>query len=92
MGFEYRNSFWGCNANLGLSIFSRTTSLRLFKIWQNYLVKPRLEVCDGQQLDIDFETRNDVTIDEYIEYDSIKNLGFGCSRIKNGRNCCPSIR
>jgi geranylgeranyl diphosphate synthase type II len=29
--------------------------------WQNYLVKA-LEVCEGQQWDVDFETRDDVTI------------------------------
>ena len=34
--------------------------------------KTALEVCDGQQLDVDFETRNDVTIDEYIEMIRLK--------------------
>lgn len=34
--------------------------------------KTALEVCDGQQLDVDFETRNDVTIDEYINMISLK--------------------
>ncbi len=34
--------------------------------------KTALEVCDGQQLDVDFETRNDVTINEYIEMISLK--------------------
>jgi geranylgeranyl diphosphate synthase type II len=34
--------------------------------------KTALEVCDGQQLDVDFETRNDVTIKEYIEMISLK--------------------
>lgn len=29
--------------------------------------KTALEVCEGQQLDINFETRNDVAIDEYIQ-------------------------
>jgi hypothetical protein len=34
--------------------------------WQNYLVKA-LEVCEGQQWDVDFETRDDVTIPEYLK-------------------------
>ena len=29
--------------------------------------KTALEVCEGQQYDVDFETRNDVTISEYIK-------------------------
>ena len=29
--------------------------------------KTAIEVCKGQQYDVDFETRNDVTIDEYIK-------------------------
>lgn len=31
-----------------------------------------LEVCEGQQMDMDFETRTDVTIDEYIEMIRLK--------------------
>ena len=34
--------------------------------------KTALEVCDGQQLDVDFETRNDVTIPEYINMIRLK--------------------
>jgi geranylgeranyl diphosphate synthase type II len=39
-----------------LSIFSRTAE----------------EVCEGQQMDMDFESRNDVSIDEYIEMIRLK--------------------
>lgn len=31
-----------------------------------------IEVCEGQQMDMDFETRNDVTIHEYIEMIRLK--------------------
>jgi geranylgeranyl diphosphate synthase type II len=31
-----------------------------------------LEVCEGQQMDMDYETRTDVTIDEYIEMIRLK--------------------
>jgi len=34
--------------------------------------KTALEVCEGQQMDMDFETRNDVTIHEYIEMIRLK--------------------
>ena len=29
--------------------------------------KTAIEVCEGQQYDVDFETRDDVTIDEYLK-------------------------
>ena len=34
--------------------------------------KMAIEVCEGQQMDMDFETRMDVTIDEYIEMIRLK--------------------
>ena len=34
--------------------------------------KTAVEVCEGQQLDMDFETRNDVSIEEYIEMIRLK--------------------
>jgi geranylgeranyl diphosphate synthase type II len=39
-----------------------------------------VEVCEGQQLDMNFETRDNVTVEEYIEMISLKTaalLGFG---------------
>jgi geranylgeranyl diphosphate synthase type II len=38
----------------------------IFKELMVLLSKTALEVCEGQQLDVDFETRNDVEIPEYI--------------------------
>ncbi len=39
-----------------------------------------IEVCEGQQLDMDFEQRNDVTIDEYIYMIMLKtSVLLGCS-------------
>lgn len=40
----------------GLAIFSQTA----------------LEVCEGQQYDVDFETRNDVSVDEYLNMIRLK--------------------
>ena len=54
--------------------------------------KTALEVCDGQQLDIDFETRNDVTIAEYINMIRLKTSVLGSSCIKNGCYCCRILR
>lgn len=50
-------------------------ALRLFN-------KCATEVCEGQQFDMDFETRDDVTIPEYIEMIRLKTavlLGFSLS-------------
>lgn len=46
--------------------------------------KTALEVCDGQQLDVDFETRNDVTIDEYIKMISLKTSVLVAAALKMG--------
>lgn len=42
--------------------------------------KTALEVCEGQQMDMDFEQRNDVTIAEYIEMIRLKtSVLLGCA-------------
>ena len=46
--------------------------------------KTALEVCDGQQLDVDFETRNDVTIEEYIKMISLKTSVLIGAALKMG--------
>ncbi len=46
--------------------------------------KTALEVCDGQQLDIDFETRTDVTIPEYIKMISLKTSVLIGAALKMG--------
>jgi geranylgeranyl diphosphate synthase type II len=43
---------------------SKTISPRFLGNWQNFLVK-RHKFVEGQQWDVDFETRDDVTILEY---------------------------
>src|SRR5690554_1653063 len=39
----------------------------IFRELAKLFSKTALQVCEGQQLDINFETRNDVSIDEYIQ-------------------------
>lgn len=46
--------------------------------------KTALEVCDGQQLDVDFETRNDVTIDAYINMIRLKTSVLVAAALKMG--------
>ncbi|SNR14285.1 polyprenyl synthetase family protein [Tenacibaculum jejuense] len=46
--------------------------------------KTAIEVCDGQQLDVDFETRNDVTIDEYINMITLKTSVLVGAALKMG--------
>lgn len=46
--------------------------------------KTALQVCDGQQLDVDFETRIDVTIPEYIKMISLKTSVLIGAALKMG--------
>ena len=48
------------------------------------LCKVALEVCEGQQQDLNFETRDDVTIDEYIEMIHLKTAVLLGSVLKIG--------
>jgi geranylgeranyl diphosphate synthase type II len=40
---------------------------KTFKALAELFSKTAIEVCEGQQYDVDFETRNDVTIPEYLK-------------------------
>lgn len=56
------------------------TFLKLAKLFS----KTAIEVCDGQQLDVDFEVRNDVTIEEYIKMISLKTSVLIGAALKMG--------
>lgn len=43
-----------------------------------------IEVCEGQQFDMDFETRNDVTVDEYIKMITLKTSVLLAASLKIG--------
>jgi geranylgeranyl diphosphate synthase, type II len=43
-----------------------------------------IEVCEGQQLDMDFETRNDVSITEYLEMIRLKTAVLLSCSLKTG--------
>ncbi len=46
--------------------------------------KTAIEVCEGQQLDMDFERRNDVTIEEYIHMITLKTSVLLACSLKMG--------
>lgn len=46
--------------------------------------KTAIEVCEGQQLDMDFEVRDDVSIDEYIQMISLKTAVLLAACLKIG--------
>lgn len=48
------------------------------------LCKVAMEVCEGQQYDLNFETRDDVTLDEYIEMIRLKTAVLLGSVLKIG--------
>ncbi len=82
--------------NLNTGILSGDAMLILaYQYFENYppvvfqrlaklFSKTALEVCDGQQLDVDFETRNDVTIPEYIHMISLKTSVLVAAALKMG--------
>jgi len=60
--------------------------------------KTALEVCEGQQYDIDFEVRDDVTIPEYIKMIEYKTAVLVAAAMKMGaivsgasQSCCDRI-
>ena len=57
---------------------------KLFKKLVKLFNKTALEVCEGQQLDIDFETRNNVSIAEYIKMITYKTSVLVAAAMKMG--------
>jgi geranylgeranyl diphosphate synthase type II len=60
--------------------YEATTFRALAKLFS----KTALEVCEGQQYDIDFETRNDVTIPEYLKMIEYKTAVLVGAAMKMG--------
>jgi len=55
-----------------------------FKELAKLFSKTAIEVCEGQQYDIDFETRNDVTIPEYLKMIEFKTAVLVGAAMKMG--------
>ncbi|KJD35188.1 polyprenyl synthetase [Tamlana sedimentorum] len=60
--------------------YEATVFLDLAKLFS----KTALEVCEGQQYDVDFETRNDVTIPEYLKMIEYKTAVLVGAAMKMG--------
>jgi len=56
----------------------------VFQALAKLFSKTALEVCEGQQYDVDFETRNDVTIDEYLKMIEYKTAVLVGAAMKMG--------
>jgi len=56
----------------------------IFKDLAKLFSKTALEVCEGQQWDVDFETRKDVTIPEYIKMIEYKTAVLVAAAMKMG--------
>lgn len=82
--------------NINTGILSGDAMLILaYQLFENYdppvfqklaklFSQTALEVCDGQQLDIDFETRNDVTIEQYLYMIRLKTSVLVAASLKMG--------
>lgn len=57
---------------------------RVFKTLVKLLSKTAQQVCEGQQYDIDFERRNDVTIAEYLKMITYKTAVLVAAALKMG--------
>lgn len=56
----------------------------IFKSLLQLFSKTALEVCEGQQYDVDFETRDDVTIPEYLKMIEFKTAVLVAAAMKMG--------
>ncbi|APD08141.1 dimethylallyltranstransferase [Flavobacteriaceae bacterium UJ101] len=56
----------------------------LFKKCIQLFTKTAIEVCEGQQYDVDFETRDDVTLHDYIEMITLKTAVLIATSLKIG--------
>jgi len=57
---------------------------KIFRSLAKLFSKTALEVCEGQQLDVDFENRDDVTISEYLKMIEYKTAVLVAAALKMG--------
>lgn len=56
----------------------------MFKALVTLFSKTAIEVCEGQQYDVDFETRTDVTLDEYLKMIAYKTAVLVAAAMQMG--------
>jgi geranylgeranyl diphosphate synthase type II len=64
--------------------FFETYEPNVFRELAKLFSKTALEVCEGQQYDVDFETRDDVTIPEYLKMIEYKTAVLVAAAMKMG--------
>ncbi|MDO6803920.1 polyprenyl synthetase family protein [Wenyingzhuangia sp. 1_MG-2023] len=67
-------------ANQALEVYEGTIYKKLMQLFQ----QTAIEVCEGQQYDMDFEIRMDVTVPEYIEMIRLKTSVLVAAALKMG--------
>ncbi len=91
-GNETVHEKWGLNAGilsgdamliLAYQYFEQYEP-EVFRALAKLFSKTALEVCEGQQLDVDFEIRDDVTIDEYLKMIEYKTAVLVAAALKMG--------
>lgn len=83
---------WNLNTGILSGDAMLILSYRLLESYKNEQFKSlmilfsetALQVCEGQQYDVDFETRNDVTIDQYIRMIAYKTAVLVAAAMKMG--------
>jgi geranylgeranyl diphosphate synthase, type II len=90
-GFETIHSKYGLTAGIlggdAMSIYAYQSLSYIennFKKVLEVFNTTAIQVCDGQQIDMDFEKRNDVSIEEYIEMISLKTSVLLAASMKIG--------
>ncbi len=64
---------------------------KMFQELAKLFSETALQVCEGQQHDMDFETRDDVTLVEYIKMIDFKTAVLVGAAIENGHHCSRSF-
>ncbi|MBE0424929.1 MAG: polyprenyl synthetase family protein [Lutibacter sp.] len=91
-GFETVHKKWDVNTGI---LSGDAMLIIAYQCFENYepvvyqklmklFSKTALEVCEGQQLDVDFESRNDVTIPRYIKMITYKTSVLVAAAMKMG--------
>lgn len=85
---------WGSNQAIlsGDAMFAKAIELALKSPVNpneiaRLVTKVSCEVCEGQQFDLDFETRNDVSVEEYLEMIRLKTAVLLATALDAGSVC-----
>ncbi len=91
-GFKTVHEKWDVNTGILSGDAMLIMAYQLFESYPPKIFKPllevfsktALEVCEGQQFDVDFETRNDVSVSEYLKMIEYKTAVLVGAAMKMG--------